>query len=246
MGGSIGEGNKTVSAEFNIYADPGGGRHRLPVRHPDHDDGPRRHPSGAAATTPQRLDCVRRARPPARSPRSSSSSPWRASGPGTTPRRGHPRRRRRRPPRDRGPRRASRSTTSEVDVTHGPARGRTVARATRVASPCRAAAQRPGRHPPRPEAVRGRPRRRVRPACRSRARAPAGGRGPPPLRRPGRLVHDRDVRGRRRAMAEPARRATADPRARRQPRRQRVHLSRPDRGRAAATRRPPARVPHRS
>ena len=48
MGGSIGEGNTTVSAEFNIYADPEAADDRVPVGPADHDDGPRRDPPGAA------------------------------------------------------------------------------------------------------------------------------------------------------------------------------------------------------
>ena len=74
MGGSIGEGNTTASAEFNIYRRPRGRRRRLPVRRADHDDRPRRHPPGAAR--PGRRPGAARHRHAVgpRSPRSSPTS----------------------------------------------------------------------------------------------------------------------------------------------------------------------------
>jgi inosine-uridine nucleoside N-ribohydrolase len=66
MGGSIGEGNTTVSAEFNIYADPEAPT-SCSVRRADHDD-------GLDVTHQALLDrraaeaCARPGRRPARSP----------------------------------------------------------------------------------------------------------------------------------------------------------------------------------
>ena len=88
MGGSIGEGNTTVSAEFNIYADPEAADVVFRSRRADHDDGPRRDPPGAArprvrgGAAGARHDVRPRSPPSSPSTRSTGTCEW--SGATTT------------------------------------------------------------------------------------------------------------------------------------------------------------------
>ena len=173
MGGSIGDGNTTVSAEFNIYADPEAAaivfESGLPITMMGLDV---THQAVLYPPASERLRGAR-ARAPARSPRSSPTTPSSARASGTA-RRGCR-------STTRSPSRTSRSRTSstsptynvQVDTGNGPARGRTVCdglpRARRARRAARSNAQVGIRDRPRP--VRGRPRRRLRaPAVGSRRR----------------------------------------------------------------------------
>ena len=235
MGGSIGEGNKTVSAEFNIYADPEAAdvvfRSGIPITMMGLDVTHQALLDGAAVDAAARdrhaLGADRRG---ARRVRARARS-----GRGTTRRRGDPRRRRGRPPGHRRTSSRSPRTTWRWTRRTGPAAAGRSARAIRAGSRARAACRtrrsasastRSGSRtssstPTR--ACRRRPRR-----CRVRLRYVALG--------------DSYTIGTSVAAAERwpnqlvgARGAGA--RTRREPRRQRLHLARPHRGRAAAARR---------
>ena len=163
MGGSIGEGNTTVSAEFNIYADPEAAdivfRSGVPITM-----------MGLDVTHQALLDRASAARAAA----PAAARPARIAAELTEfaldrnrewyrrDDHGHPRRRRGRPPRDRRTSSTSpRTTSSSTRPTARPAAGRS-ATASRTGSRRDGRGQRRRRHPHRPGAVRAAAHRRVR------------------------------------------------------------------------------------